>query len=1409
MSSEAKSELCREVEEELARIADGTAARELFEHVASCDACRDARHEAERAARAVGAAAADYVHPTSFDDALLAKLDARPKRADESTKAEARTELADPPAPAGEKHDGPADGRKTEPADEREKEPADEAKDGPSDDSRAHAMGESAGRVGARVLRLSRSRKGIGAAIVALTAAAAAVALHHRSPATSHPSLAAADVDDGPWSGTIATVSRASADRAGGLELCTRAGHCAPARAGDRVEPGGRVRTDARTRAHLALRDGTEIALDRNTELELVASRARAASLVHGTLVADVAHLDSGPNARVTLPNGFVEVVGTKFQLRAQDDRSSVEVLRGAVRFGGEGERVVTVRAGEQGRLFRNTPPIVGPTTAIADAVEWSEDADRPSRDDDGAKVRGLGELRARKPGETTERDHAVHLAKHSVKVRVVDNVARTEIDETFANETGDTLEGVYRFPLPPDAHIERLALEVNGKLEEGAFVERDKAAAIWRGVIQHATPHPRKPTDDIIWVPGPWRDPALLEWQRGGRFELKIFPIPAHGARRVVLAYTQELPPAAGMRRYTYPLAYDPSGSTSIDRFDVDVQVIGNDKSLGVRPSGYELREATATDGAGERLTMSASSFVPAGDLSFEYALPDRGAEAAAWAYQPESSGKADGSDAPYVAIALRPELPRATDERAREQVIVVDASRSMVGERWARASKLAARIVREMDAGDRFRVLACDTTCRSMEVDDDEPGEEAAARVEKFLAGIEPEGGTDLVEAVKAARAASRSRGSRELRIVYLGDGTPSVGPLKPDHLTAEIERVLPAGEGRVTAVAIGADADTTSLGALARGGGGVVVPYVPGQRLGAAAIAVLEATYGVALREPSVKLPPGLVAVAPARLDTIPAGGEAIVVARMASDFGGATELAGDVELRGKVGGDEYAKTIPLRIVASSAKGNAFVPRLYAATRIAFLERTSGDAAKSEIVDLSKRFAVASRYTSLLVLESEAMFHAYGLDRTRIAPSWTGEEQADSTVAQGYGEAAKDDLDRVRSEEKSELESRFGDDVLGAAGTVAPKKSAAMSAGRLDMPAPAPTTAAPTGGASRPSSMADEMPLERPMRQRARPLVPMRRVWDRKGSIAADATALHAKDGARIDAAERALSANPDSRAKVKDLYEAYAVAGRLDRALDLATTWSRRDPLDPEAIVARADLAARAGDRDRAIRILGGVVDVRPDDVAAQTRLAELRERSGDRTLACEHRIALADLRPGDGSIVAAAVRCAREQGSDRLADRLVADAPTDAVRRAVDRALAASPTTALRGDVQVEASWDGDADLDVALVDPNGRRLSWLGGGKSTVTARDATSSHAEAVGFVNLGSGTYLVEATRASSGRGSDDGAPVHGTITLRAVGETRTIPFTLTGDRVEVGQVRVYYAARLVPVPWGAAIP
>ncbi|XYH96690.1 FecR domain-containing protein [Sorangium sp. So ce1128] len=1561
--------LCGEVEEQLAEVLDGTARPALYEHIAGCDACRDRRHDAARAAEVAAAAGADFRPADDFAEALLRRLEAArpsggassgavlkavPEAREGEAVADARTggdligaagsevrdggvaadartggDLIDARSSEVRAGKGMADARDGgEPTDARTGDALADARSGdaPADARSGHALADarsghaladarsgsapaaahtggprpsSAERVSPAPRRargpLFGRRPAIAAAALAAAAAVAAGVVLRRGGEEGPAGTAAVS---SPWSGKVASVSRASADRSGGLEACDAAGACAPLAPGAELPEGATLRTDTRTRAHVALKDGSALAIDRGSRVWIGAGDARRARVDEGAVVLDVTPAAGAPPARIKVPHGEIEVLGTKLAVTASAERASVEVARGAVRVTGEQGEPVEVRAGEEATLAKGAAPRVASATSLADTLSWS---DRSAEEADAPALRGLGELRARRPGATQEKERAVRLARHAVKVRIVDVVARTEIDETFANDTDEELEGIFRFPLPPGAQIERLALEVDGKLIEGAFVDRDRGAAIWRGVIQNAAPKAPKPREEIIWVPGPWRDPALLEWQRGGRFELRIFPIPKRGARRVVLTYTQLVEQAGGVRRFTYPLAHDQSGTTNIGDFSLDLQVLGHDREFGVETRGYELAAAPA-EGAADRRTLQAQGFTPAGDLTVEYALPDRDRPVTAWAYQmppaaaPEpvkapaapaaprkqaggswgggapvpagdgaeheaslAAARAIATDtSPYVAIALRPRLPRWEEATSRLHAIVVDSSRSMVGERFARATRLASSIVREMDRRDEVVVLACDTLCRSLGEGGQggaarpmAPGAASADEVERFLGRIEPDGGSDLAAAMIAARAAAGPLQGKELRIIYLGDGTPSVGPTRPSHIEAAVRGAVPADGAAVVAVALGSDADATSLRALARGGGGVMVPYVPGQRVASAAQSVLGAAYGLVLRDAELELPPGLTQVTPARLDPIRAGGETFVVARMSSGAG----VTGEIRLRGRVSGERFEQTYPVTIAAGTGAGNAFVPRLYAAAKIAELEDTGGDAQKPAIIELSRRFSVASRFTSLLVLESEAMFKAFGLERDGLASAFTGEEQAERVSASAAGEqpddaadngyAFNDDIEAgspaARAESKGERAQSAGD--LGVSGTgfggggrssldTLPKRA---SPAKRPAAAPPPMPPRPSGAPSplleqpaevderradvdAPRPAATTAPPSPPAWQPPAPrrMIPMRRVFDRHVSF--DATNTLAPEGAaKTAAAEAALAAAPDSRDRTMGLYALYATTGRLGEAQELTARWSGRDALDPGALIARADLAARQGERDRAARILGGLADVRPGDRAVQTRLAELWDAAGRPAFACQHRVALADLAPADAQLVAAAIRCAGESGMGELASQLRLDV-TSAIRAEVDRRLAqpdAAPSTVLSGDVQLSAEWSGGADLDLALIDAQGRRLSWMGStlGPLGVRSRDATSTRAESLALRGLPKGSYIVEIARASTGDGSSPAAPsgapevLRGELTLRLAGETRKVPFTLEGARRELGTVRVFFTSRLVPaddVPW-----
>jgi hypothetical protein len=1397
---------CADVEEHLADILDGTAPEALFEHIAECDRCRDLRHDAEAARDLVLHAGADYRASADLAERVeraVRALPVAPSPGDAVVTAVAPSPIL-VVAPSAAPSPGSV---ATQPM--AAASPAGAAHPAAPAQPRETTKGVAPPEEEAPNVVASRSIRRLSVIVGGAVVLAAAAVLWLRQGPDSEPQRPRQT--EPAWDGTIAHVLTAGGG-ASGVRICrTQNTGCFQGQPGSRVAAGASVSTDALTRVHVTLSDGTVFVLDRSTELELGPDRGRRATLRRGMLVADVA--PSQTPVVLALPRGQVEVLGTKFAVTTAADWSTVDVSRGAVRLVDDREHSVTLRAGEQGRLEAGLPPYATAASAMAEAFAWSDQA--TSDESAPIEVRGLGELKARRPGSEQERDGVVSLAAHSVKVRISGSMARTEIDETFSNQSDEVLEGIYRFPLPPGAQIERLALEVDGKFEEGAFVDRERGAAIWRGAIVHAAPQARRLIhDDIVWVPGPWRDPALLEWQRGGRFELKIYPIPKRGSRRIVLAYTEQLPQRGGLRRYTYPLAHDPAGTTKVGRFEVDLEVRGHDARFPIRSQGYPLEHAHSAEL--DRFSLHQTGFVPSGDLTIEYADPHREAELAAWTYQPEpapggdrKSGAPAGADepktdlsSPYVAFALRPKLPRGDRSAARSHVFVVDSSRSMYGESYQRASALAVRAIRELDPSDRATVLACHVECSALPAGFLPAGPGAARAAEEFLRGIEPQGGSDLSAAVEAARRLGAQEEHRELRLVLIGDGTPTVGPIRPAHLARAVRESLQGSEAELTAVAIGAGADVDTLGAMAQAGGGAVLPYVPGQTVAEAAFALLAATSTSTLQDVRVTLPDGLFAVAPSQVDNLGLDGETIVVARMARPT-----IDGSVTIRGKLGAKDFERRYPVRLVASGARGNAFVARLYAAARVRELERSLDPQAKPEAIALSKASNVASRFTSLLVLESPAMFRAFGLENARTLPEWTGEEETENAdVGDDADEAAKDD---TAQDEKSAggLASLGGSIRPGAGGgplLSAPEAASPKRAAKAAASAPAMAESArPSEDVfvprpSRPPRDFPGDPLSSGLDEPRRRLVPMRRIWERRGSIS---TASLTPKGASFDAiakAERAFSLDENRRENVRALFALYFRAAELDKADALAERWAEKAPLDPDALTALADLAARKGQRDSAIRILGGVVDLRPDDVKAQQRLARLHRWANSPELGCRHAVAIAELRTADAAVLADAVRCSRQTSFAWLGDALLS-AAGDVVRQKAQALLSKEPTPidTLRGDVRLEARWRSGTDLDLALIDPDGHRVSWLGAPtRAVITARDVKSDHQEGLALSGAKPGDYAIEVTRAS-GNGE-----VSGEVAVSVAGTNKTLPFTLVGDRVTLAVATVSMVPRLVPL-------
>ena len=779
--------------------------------------------------------------------------------------------------------------------------------------------------------------------------------------------------------------------------------------------------------------------------------------------------------------------------------------------------------------------------------------------------------------------------------------------------------------------------------------------------------------------------------------------------------------------------------------------------------------------------------------------------------------------------------DLPVQGDPKPRDLLLVVDASYSAFGERYVWQTKLVRSLVEQMDERDRFQVLACDLDCRALWRSFQSPSEETAAEAARKLAAIEPGQATDVGAAFEAAARELRRRGSateREARVIYVGDGVASAGELDAGRLVEEALEAL--GDGvRVTVVGAGTEADELVLTELARRGDGTYLPFTAGRSVRSLALAALSAQYGAALEDARLSLPAGFDDPQPRNLPAVRAGEELLLVARMKP------HVRGEVVLKGRVGGRDYEQRYPIDLEVSSAKGNAFVPRVWAEAKIAELTLRDAAANKDRIVELSRDHRVLSRFTSLLVLESEAMYRAFGVERPEAAvENWTGEDAIEAQDFDGTVEHL----------------GALGDGVgAGRAGGFR------ASAG----PAPTRYPLAFSAPARDPEQRAIDAILQSEAHARREAPSPprggrwMRRTWRRQAEIGA-AVGARNWDRKQVEELQAKYDENPESRDRTKALYLALSRAGDVDKALELAEKWWGKDRLDPEALERMALSEQSRGHGARALRLLGSMADLAPRDAALQERLASAYAAAGRTAESCAHRRALAALKPDDADAVAAAYQCLSWMGQTDRAEALIERFGNEMTRARLRSRLETSAPAApdVRGDLRVEATWDRPADLDLVLVHPDGRRSTWMGGVAGTA-AKDADDDRREELGFRRLKTGLYRIEIVRhdldaaaepdeptddetgdedeaddrgAKAEPGGDDvqvagrrapddrdddrhhrarpAAPpartIRGEVRISALGQSRRLSFTLADDEVRTGvaSVEVTRFEVLVPV-------
>lgn len=1178
------------------------------------------------------------------------------------------------------------------------------------------------------------------------------------------------------------------------------------------------------TIAELRLIGGTLVRVNEDTRLTLPdGPDARAVTLAAGEVVAIVA-AGQPPLAVRTGPD-TLDISTGEARALARDDRRGYDVVYGSARLRTGGQDI------PMGPGAHLDTPLAAPAQPVVAEVSlrpledtsWSRAFEVAAQMADSVPA-GVGSLTARRAGSQTEL-YKLALVDQRVNVSISGRIARTEIEQTFYNEAPEVLEGTYRFPLPADASISGLSLLVGNTWMDAEMLEKQRARDIFRQIVEATVP----------------RDPALLEWERGNIFKLKIFPIPGRGERKIRLSYTQVLPVVGDDLRYRYPMTGAASGAsgTEIENFSFSIAI---DKSE-LPPAG-ELVTPMANlqrRELGDRVELAtvAQRFRPVHDLGVDIPLPP-----AEQRVHTETHLDRDGQA--YFMLAFKPDIKLEGADRPRHYAFVLDRSHSTTPELWTVARSLVQATASTLQPNDRMTVLACDAAC---DVSGALRPADAAhlGDVERFLdaqvlAGASDVGGMmrTASEALAGADMADPKAREAERVIVYLGDGNPSAGALAPDELLRDLER--PLQNVRVEAIALGARSDVMLLGALARKTGGDLLRADAKDDLrGIVRELRLRASLPVA-RDVALQLPAGMVYTHPDKLASLRPGDTITLLGKLSQPVHGPLTLTA-------TGPDGQVVRDSIQVDLEAAPGpqaarRAHLPRTWAREEIEALTATRGHSARAEIIDLSRQYTVLSRYTALLVLENDAMYREFNVVRqSGRTTGWNGQlggatptgaaqsapvtapapapakdeapieekaaearaepkpdpadrettttrarreaEQAEAPRDEAPGELAKGSKAEQAEERESPVEEDVAIDLDNDKTSPAKVASKTDSNGPLSPPASAPKkksseslddalgdaiTSEGLGGASRSGGYGKS----------ARPYRAPQPVWKVSPAGAPTADSL-----AKIDAMRRDVQRDPTSRAAHRKLVQAAIRAGAAN-AFDDARAWAEADPDHAPALLAVADLLAARSD-PHAARAYASAAEVKPFDKQLHGTLAEAYTSKGDLARACAHHRARVSIDPARADFRVALARCLAGQGRTDMARETLANAKTrsaDVGRALRELDLGAlrplAPALPSRADLRATLRFTGQGDLDIALVDPRGRRLSALR--PDGVTVVESAGGETLTMSPVRK---TIAVEISRLS-GQGT-----ITGELTVRTPTVTRTYPFSIDQGSLRLATV------------------
>jgi Ca-activated chloride channel family protein len=545
-------------------------------------------------------------------------------------------------------------------------------------------------------------------------------------------------------------------------------------------------------------------------------------------------------------------------------------------------------------------------------------------------------------PGQTIP---PLSVKYHHVKVEIVNQVAKTSIDQVFINHFDRDIEGTYIFPVPEGASVSDFAMYLGSQRVAGEMLDSREARRIYEDIVRRM------------------RDPGLLEYMGRNLFRARVYPIPAHGEKRVQISYTEVLKSENGLVKYLYPLNTERFSRDPLTNVSISVRIESQVPIINVYSPSHKV--SVRKEGEGQaRLGYEDKDVRPDKDFLVYYSLSkdDVGLSFMNW----------EGPDGNFFMLLASPRFAAAGEKIVNKNVVLVlDSSGSMSGTKIRQAKAAARFVLNHLGPRDSFTLIDFDDNVTAFS-DGLVPATEAnVARALKFVEAIEDSGATNINDALLAALSRMRD-GERPSYVLFLTDGLPTAGTTE----TADILRnVQKANElrSRIFVFGVGDDVNTELLDRLASDHRGASVYIGETEDLEAALSSFYEKISSPLLADLAVEFK-GIETsqVYPRALPDLFKGSELVLVGKYSG------EGPVSVVMTGKSGREAKRFVLESRALTGSDRFG-FLPRLWATRRIGYLlEEIRLQGQNKELTDeirrLGLKYGIVTPYTSFLVTERE---------------------------------------------------------------------------------------------------------------------------------------------------------------------------------------------------------------------------------------------------------------------------------------------------------------------------------------------------------------------------------------------------------------------------------------------------